>query len=203
MAGAIWGLLREPSSQPFFIRDPVSAPRLLAPGVGEAQGIFELTHGAPKAAWDLVAPHRVVKLGLEPSSVEFLEREFGPGEGELILDQMTREIAGPGMLWWAGLSGTPSLSVPRESEPASPSPQVCCVALSAKLWPAGGQRRSCPAGRPQQAFEVGAQRLQVECRLGRRGSLEAQEAALYLFRPPWVMVVCGQQLYEGHLVQGC
>lgn len=86
---------------------------------------------------DLVAPIGWL-LGLGTFSVEFLERwNLVPEK-----DQMTREITGDqdlGMLWWAGAgSGTPSLSVPRESELVSPSPQVCCVAPSAKLWPAGG-----------------------------------------------------------------
>ena len=108
----------------------------------EARGVFGLTHGAPRAAQGSGGPRWVVAWSQNLLCGIFREVEFGPGEGELILEQMTREITGNqdlGMLRWAGAgSGTPSLSVPRVSEPVSPSPQVCCIALSAKLWPAGG-----------------------------------------------------------------
>ena len=44
--------------------------------------------------------------------------------------------------------------------------------------------------------------MQVEHRLGRRGALEAQESVVLLQAALRVMVVCGQQLYEGDLVEG-
>lgn len=111
-------------------------------------------------------------LGLGTFSVGFLEkRNLVPGKET---DSGPNDKGELGTRTWDCCDGQglaqgphPSLS-PEGSEPVIPSSQLCWEALSAKLWPArGGSNASCPCGgRPfQEAFEVGAQSLQVECRL--------------------------------------
>lgn len=92
--GQYGGCFESPAASPSS-SGTLPCPRFWLPE-WEAQGIFELTHGAPKAARGSCGPHQVVAWPWNLLCGIFREVEIGPGEGEVILDQMTREITGPG-----------------------------------------------------------------------------------------------------------